>query len=148
VSFLFFLAGACGGALNSVAGGGSFIVLPALLFAGVPPVTANATTTLALWPGSIASAVAYRSHTENSGAALRPLLIASLTGGLLGGLLLVGTSNEGFMRLLPWLMLLASLMFTFSGAISARLIGRLEKRGAPWWVGCCSSRLRPTAACR
>ena len=133
--FLLLLAGAIGGALNSVAGGGSFIVLPALLFAGVPPVAANATTTMALWPGSIASAVAYRSYTARSGAALWPLLGASLAGGLLGGLLLIRTSNEGFMRLLPWLMLVAALTFTFSGAISARWGSRVG-RIPPWsgWV--------------
>src|SRR5262245_46499120 len=64
-----------------------------------------------------------------------PLLVASLAGGLLGGLLLIRTSNEGFIRLLPWLMLVASLMFTFAGTISARLGSPARReRGLPWWA--------------
>src|SRR3954466_1922939 len=97
-----FCAAMVGGALNAVAGGGSFIALPALLYAGIPPVTANATTTMALWPGSVSSAVAYREHLATSRDRLLVLTIASLVGGLLGAMLLVRTSDSSFMRLLPW----------------------------------------------
>ncbi len=118
--FLLFLAAVAGGALNSVAGGGSFICLPALMFAGVPPVAANATTTMAMWPGSISSAWAYR---RDIGAVDRPLMLLcgiSLVGGLLGGYLLVRTSDTSFLRLLPWLMLVAAITFTFGGRLAAR----------------------------
>ncbi len=120
MSFLLFVAAVAGGALNSVAGGGSFICLPALMFAGVPPVAANATTTMAMWPGSISSAWAYR---RDIGAVDRPLMLlcgVSLVGGLLGGYLLVRTSDTSFLRLLPWLMLVAAITFTFGGRLASR----------------------------
>ena len=76
---------------------------------------ANATSTLALWPGSLSSAFAYRSEIKTKGARLLGLLAVSLVGGLLGAQLLVRTSDTSFMRLLPWLMLLAAGTFTFGG---------------------------------
>ena len=112
-----FLAALLGGALNSVAGGGSFVTLPALLYAGITPVVANATSTLALWPGSVSSAIAYRHDIRTPNPALLLLGSASLIGGLLGALLLVRTSDTSFMRLLPWLMLLAAATFTFGGRV-------------------------------
>jgi uncharacterized membrane protein YfcA len=118
---LLFLAAAVGGALNSVAGGGSFVAFPALLFAGVPPVPANATNTIALWPGSLASAFAYRRELAAVRGALLPLAIASVVGGLGGSLLLLRTSNATFVQLVPWLLLFATLLFSFGAAISRRL---------------------------
>jgi hypothetical protein len=112
-TLLLFLAAAAGGALNSVAGGGSFFALPALLYAGVAPVAANATSTLALWPGSVSSAFAYRRELRARRHWLVGLGVVSLLGGLIGGVLLVRTSDTSFMRLLPWLMLLAATTFTF-----------------------------------
>jgi uncharacterized membrane protein YfcA len=114
--FLFFAA-LLGGALNAVAGGGSFIALPALLVAGVPPVSANATNTLALWPASLSSAWAYRREVSATRTWLASLGGVSLLGGLVGGLLLVRTSDASFLRLLPWLMLLAAVTFTFAGPL-------------------------------
>ena len=119
--FLLFFATMMAGALNAVAGGGSFITLPVLLYAGVPPVSANATSTFAAWPGSVASAVAYRRDIGGMRRDLLLLVVASLAGGLIGGLLLVETSDTTFVRLLPWLMLLAAFTFTFGGAIAAHL---------------------------
>jgi uncharacterized membrane protein YfcA len=117
VTLFLFLAAFFGGALNAVAGGGSFIALPALIFAGVPPVSANATTTLALWPGSLSSAWAYRREV----AATRRWIVAlggvSLAGGLIGGLLLLRTTDASFLRLLPWLLLIAAITFTFAGRV-------------------------------
>jgi hypothetical protein len=107
------------GALNSVAGGGSFLTLPTLLYVGVSPVVANATSTLAMWPASLASALAYRREISRARSWMVRLGGISLVGGLLGGLLLVRTSDESFMRLLPWLMLMAAATFSFGGYVTA-----------------------------
>jgi uncharacterized membrane protein YfcA len=108
-----FFAAAVGGALNAVAGGGSFFTLPALIVAGVAPVAANATSTLALWPASVSSTFAYRGDITASRRWMTVLGVTSLAGGLAGALLLVRTSDSSFLRLLPWLMLIAAATFTF-----------------------------------
>ena len=113
-----FVAGALGGALNSVAGGGSFIAFPALLLSGVPPIPANATNTIALWTGAAASGGAYRKHLDVPRRVLIPLLAASLTGGLAGACLLIKTPAQTFMRVLPWLTLGATLLFAFGRKIA------------------------------
>src|SRR5579864_2863949 len=112
IAFLF-LAGALGGALNSVAGGGSFIAFPALLFTGVPPIPANATNTIALWTAAAASGGAYRKRLDVPRRVMIPLLAASLIGGLAGAFLLLKTPAQTFMRVLPWLTLGATLLFAF-----------------------------------
>jgi uncharacterized protein len=117
VTFFLFVAAFVGGALNAVAGGGSFIGLPALIFAGVPAVSANATNTLALWPASISSAWAYRRELSAARGWVTPLGVASLAGGVLGGLLLVRTSDGAFLRLLPWLLLVAAATFSFGSTL-------------------------------
>src|ERR1700679_1039280 len=104
---LLFLAAAVGGALNSVAGGGSFIAFPALLFAGIAPVVANATNTVALWPGSVASAFAYRHDVPGPRSTLIVLSAASFVGGIGGAILLLKTSETTFVHLLPRLLLVA-----------------------------------------
>jgi uncharacterized membrane protein YfcA len=128
--FLFFAA-AIGGAINSVAGGGSFVVFPALLFAGVPAVSANATNTVALWPGSAASALAYRRELRDVRSELVPLGAAALVGGLSGSILLLRTSESAFVLLIPWLLLFATVLFSFGGAIRKRM----PAAPAPLWVG-------------
>lgn len=130
------LAGAVGGALNAVAGGGSFVTLPTLIFAGVSPVAANATSTFALWPGSLSAAYAYRSDIRMRRGPLTVLIVVSLVGGLLGGLLLVRTSDTMFLRLLPWLMLLAAAMFTFGNRITGAASSRshVDTRGFASWA--------------
>jgi uncharacterized membrane protein YfcA len=110
--FLFF-ASIIGGALNAVAGGGSFVAFPALLFTGVPPIPANATNTLALWTGAAASGGAYRSRLDVPRRVLLPLLVTSLIGGIAGAVLLLRTPAHTFLRVLPWLMLGATLLFIF-----------------------------------
>jgi uncharacterized membrane protein YfcA len=108
-----FVAGILGGALNAVAGGGSFVAFPALLFTGVPPIPANATNTIALWVGVTASGGAYRSRLDVPKRVMVPLLLTSFMGGLLGALLLLKTPAHTFMKVLPWLMLGATLLFVF-----------------------------------
>ncbi len=119
---LLFLAAVLGGALNSVAGGGSFITFPSLIFAGIGAIKANAPSTVALWPGSVASASAYRKELASQN---RPLLLVlmgtSLVGGVLGAILLLRTAQSTFVQLIPYLLLLATLLFAFSGPITSRL---------------------------
>jgi len=120
VIFLF-LAGALGGAINAVAGGGSFIAFPALLFSGVPPVPANATNTFALWTGVLASGGAYRKRLSVARRILVPLLGAGLAGGLGGAILLIRTPAETFLKVLPRLLLGATLLFAFGQKLTRRL---------------------------
>lgn len=102
------------GALNAVAGGGSFLTLPALVFAGVPPVAANATGTLALLPGYIASAWGFRENIRApQHLSLTSITLISLVGGALGAGLLLLTPNETFRAIVPWLLLLATMLFAF-----------------------------------
>jgi uncharacterized membrane protein YfcA len=114
ISILLFVVGAAGGALNSVAGGGSFLAFPMMLFAGVPPVAANATTAAALWPAGFTSVVAYREHLKQDRSTMIVLSVASALGGGLGAKLLLVTSDETFAHLVPFLLLAASLVFTFA----------------------------------
>jgi len=113
----------CAGAMNSVAGGGTFFSFPALLAAGVPPVVANASNSVALWPASLSGAWAYRTELARYKRYLLPMGIVSLVGGIGGGLLLLATKDATFSKLIPWLLLFATLLFAFSGRISARLRG-------------------------
>jgi hypothetical protein len=107
-----------GGALNAVAGGGSFISFPALLFAGVPPIPANATNTIALWVGVVGSSGAYRKHLNISRRVMIPLAVSSLIGGVVGAYLLLHTPARTFLQLLPWLMLAATLLFMFGARLA------------------------------
>lgn len=117
-TLLVFLAGVLAGAMNALAGGGSFVALPALMLAGVPPVLANTSSTVALFPGGLASAWAYRDGLRPVGPVpLRALLATTLCGGLAGAILLLRTSSGAFMFVLPWLLLLASVALAFGGRI-------------------------------
>ena len=113
-----FVAGVLGGALNAVAGGGSFIAFPALMFAGVAPISANATNTVALWLGVTASTGAYRKHLDISRRVMVPLAITSVIGGIAGAFLLLRTPANTFLRVLPWLMLGATLLFALGGRLA------------------------------
>jgi uncharacterized membrane protein YfcA len=119
-----FFAGMLASALNSVAGGGSFISFPALLVLGIPPINANTTNTVALWPGSVASVGAYRREFATSWRTLIPLVIVSLFGGIVGAVLLLGTPQDTFARLLPFLLALATLLLASSKRITRTVRGR------------------------
>jgi uncharacterized membrane protein YfcA len=114
--FLFFAA-VIAGTLNAVAGGGTFVSFPALLLTGVPPVEANSTNTVALWPGLAASTGAYLKRLNVPQRLLIPLLLTSLAGGLVGALLLLKTPQHTFVRLVPWLLLGGTLLFAFGSRI-------------------------------
>ncbi len=122
-----FVAALLGGALNSVAGGGSFISFPTLVFTGVPDINANATSTVALWPGSVASVGAYRRQLSGGGR-LVWLGSISMVGGVLGAVLLLRTPPATFRALIPFLLLLAVLLFTFGGTLTSRLRAALARR--------------------
>lgn len=107
--------------MNAVAGGGSFVAFPALLFTGVAPIPANATNTLSLWVGTTASGGAYRNRLNVARRVLAPLLIMSFLGGLAGALLLIKTPAQTFLRVIPWLMLAATLLFTFGKLLTGRI---------------------------
>lgn len=115
--------------MNSVAGGGSFITFPTLLFTGVSPIEANATNTIALWPASAASAVAYREKLNFSRKDFIWLGIPSLVGGILGSWLLILTPESTFLKLLPFLLLFATTVFARGPRMSA-----LWPTSLPGWV--------------
>lgn len=122
-----------GGAMNSVAGGGSFLSFPALIYAGVPAINANATNNAAMWVGTIGSARGYKREIEEHRALLWPLLAASTAGALIGSLLLLYTPQATFERLIPYLLLFATVVF----AISPRLTAARKDAPAhsPWQIG-------------
>ena len=112
------------GALNAVAGGGSFLTLPALVFTGVPPVVANATGTVALLPGYMAGAWGFKDDTAPPpGLSMRLLVTLSLIGGAAGAALLLVTPDATFRVVVPWLLLVATALFAFGPALRKRLAG-------------------------
>ena len=118
-AILLFFAAAIAGTLNAVAGGGSFVSFPALLFAQVPAVPANATNTVALWPGLAASSVAYLGRLTAPMRLMVPLLVTSVAGGWAGAVLLLRTPQHTFLHLVPWLLLGGTLLFAFGNRIRA-----------------------------
>lgn len=111
-----------GGAMNAVAGGGSFIAFPALVFTGVPQIPANATNTVALWTGIVFSGGAFRDRLDVPRRVMIPLLLTSFIGGVAGAFLLLKTPEHTFAKVLPWLMAGATLLFIF---------GKKLARGGP-----------------
>ena len=121
------------GVINSVAGGGSFLTFPSLIFSGVAPVVANASSTVALVPGAVASMLAYRGDVQKLDEKyLKLWLVVSLIGGAVGAWLLLITSDRTFRQIAPWLLLFATLLFAFGNQVSAAMGGRLH--GNKWWM--------------
>jgi uncharacterized membrane protein YfcA len=111
---LVFVAGVWAGAQNSLAGGGSFVTLPALIMSGMSPLAANITSTVALFPGQITAGYAGRRLVSGAGSlSFRALFVLSVLGGAAGGLLLLNTSPAVFGRLVPWLVLFATAVFAW-----------------------------------
>ncbi|WP_163995676.1 sulfite exporter TauE/SafE family protein [Pyxidicoccus caerfyrddinensis] len=127
-SFILLLAAFGAGVLKAVAGGGTFMIFPALMFSGVDPIRANATSTVALWPGDVASALAYRRELAGQGRLTVELGAASLLGGAIGAVLLLHSSRTTFSTLVPVMLLMATLLFTFGNPLLARLRGASEAR--------------------
>ena len=126
---IFIVAGGAflAGGMNALAGGGTFFSFPAMLAAGIPPITANASNTVALWPASLSSAWVYRRELGKHREWVIALTLVAAVGGILGGLLLLAISNQAFTRLIPWLLLLATVLFAFSKQIS-RCVVRFKSR--------------------
>lgn len=102
------------GTMNAIAGGGSFVTFPALVFTGVPSIIANASSTVALFPGAFASAWAYREdYSSFKNVSFRAMLAVSLAGGVTGALLLLLTPQRSFDRVIPWLLLIATIAFAY-----------------------------------
>jgi len=122
-----------GGAVNAVAGGGTLLTFPALLWAGQLEIVANATSTVALWPGALSSFWTYRAELHSSYREIALLAIPSFLGGILGAVLLLGTDNATFAAIVPYLILLATGLFAaqrplarWQGRRAAAAVGRHE----------------------
>jgi uncharacterized membrane protein YfcA len=119
-------AGLLGGAMNAIAGGGSFVTLPALVAAGVPSLFANATSTVALVPSALATAFAYRSDFQGfEGVKFSTMMIISVVGGAFGALLLLKTSQSVFEAIFPFLLLFGVLVFAFGRKLGVVLRKRV-----------------------
>ncbi|MGO8790737.1 MAG: sulfite exporter TauE/SafE family protein [Terriglobia bacterium] len=129
-AILLFLAALLAGTMNSVAGGGSFFSFPALIFTGVLPIPANATNTVAVWPGSVASVFSYRRRLPKSPRVMVPLVTISIIGGVAGAVVLLHTPQATFMKLVPYLFGVATLLFAFGKRLTRRL-GSVIKRAGP-----------------
>jgi len=106
--------------MNAMAGGGTILTYPALLFAGESPITANATSTIALWPGAATSMFGYRREVREYREWLKILFLPSLLGGAIGAVLLLWTPPRIFERMAPFLVLFATVLFMLQGALVRR----------------------------
>lgn len=112
--FIILLAGFLAGAVNAIAGGGTLLTFPALVWVGVPPIMANATATLTAIPGYVGSTWAFRREIAAEGSlGLGVIVGLSAAGGLVGAILLIMTPGDNFVGIAPWLLLLATLGFAF-----------------------------------
>lgn len=124
------VAAAAGGAVNALAGGGTLITFPALLAAGIPPISANVTNTVAMCPGYLGAALAQRADLARQRGWMLRTLPAALLGGFAGGILLLMTGERLFARLVPYLILFAAGLVAAQPSLSARLLRRAGATGA------------------
>ena len=132
-------AGFVAGVVNAIAGGGSLISFPALLLTGMPSVAANATNTVAIWPGTVSSAWAYRRHIGDERRRALVLSAPSLVGGLLGSVILIHTPEKVFNAVVPWLILFACALLAVQQRVGAWVASRRSMQGpgaVPWglWI--------------
>lgn len=120
------VAGFAAGTVNAVAGGGTFFTFSALVAGGLPTLDANATSAVALTPANIASVAGYRHEMRLYWREVIPFSIIGAVGGFAGGMLLIGLGDAGFRPLVPWLLLLATLLFALSGKIRALIAPFIE----------------------
>ena len=135
---LAFAAAFLAGAINSVAGGGTLVSFPALLWLGLPGTIANATSTVAIWPGSLGGALGFRQNLRGMEPRMYALVVPSLVGGISGAILLRMTPTSVFDRLVPLLILFATCLFMAQDAVQRALkIGSDDgaPRSAHWMAG-------------
>ncbi len=132
-----FCAAFAAGAINSIAGGGTLLTFPVLIWLGLDPKVANATSTVALWPGLFGGLFGYRKELENSSTILIRLGTTSVIAGGIGAWLLIWTPSPIFARLVPFLILFATILFMLQGTINRRLrLGSMEDKPTTlWWTG-------------
>jgi uncharacterized protein len=138
MSFLVvFIAAFVAGAINSVAGGGTLVSFPALVWVGLPSTIANATSTVAIWPGSLGAMWGYRRDLAGLPSSTYALIIPSVIGGSLGAVLLVMTPTAVFDRLIPLLILFATLLFMLQEPVqrAIKTTGRAHAGSKAWLVG-------------
>jgi uncharacterized membrane protein YfcA len=114
------------GVLNAVAGGGSFLLFPAMLGMKMLPIQANATNTVALWPGQLTSVAAYRDDIRSNRRLAWLMALAGLIGGSLGAIVLLNTPQQTFLHMVPWLLLVSASLFAVSGPVSRWLEDRKQ----------------------
>ena len=120
-ALLLVVAGLAAGGVNAVAGGGSLVSFPALLAIGLPPLAANVTNSVAVWPGYVGTSWGYRDLLRPQRSRLAVLAPAALLGAVLGCLLLLVTSEEAFARVVPWLVILGALLLAVQGRVTERV---------------------------
>ena len=132
-----FCAAFSAGAINSIAGGGTLITFPVLIWLGLDPKVANGTSTVALWPGLFGGLFGYRRELENSSTILFRLGLTSVIGGAVGAWLLIWTPSPVFADLVPFLILFATVLFMVQGEINKRLrLGSIDLNPTGlWWIG-------------
>lgn len=128
---LLLLAGFASGAINAVAGGGTFITFGALTLVGLPPITANATSSIAQFPGYVTSTLAYTGELKAIGRTVLPFLLVSIPGGLAGALILLALDNPEFRALVPWLLIGATGLFAAGPKLTAFLKTRKFRAPPP-----------------
>ncbi len=122
------------GAINSIAGGGTLLTFPVLIWLGLDAKVANGTSTVALWPGLFGGLFGYRRELENSSIILFRLGTTSVIGGAMGAALLIWTPSPTFARLVPFLILFATVLFMLQGAITRRLrLASIDENPNGWW---------------
>jgi uncharacterized membrane protein YfcA len=138
-SVVLLAAGFVAGVMNSVAGGGTLVTFPTLVFAGLPPIVANATSTVAILPGTAGSLAGYRKNLSAVSRWLKLFSPVCLVGGLLGGILLVQTPSDLFDALVPFLILFATVLFTANTSVNrflkARAASPSHLQSRPWLIG-------------
>ena len=132
------LVAVVGGAINSIAGGGTLVTFPMIVALGISPLVANATNTMALWPGAFGSVWGYRAQFAPIKRLMPRFSLASLLGGVTGGLLLLKTGNDRFQQIVPFLILGATILFMLQAPLTQALRSRIdptplpELAQAPW----------------
>jgi uncharacterized membrane protein YfcA len=127
--FLLAAAGFAAGVVNAIAGGGTLISFPALLHTGMGARVANATNTVAIWPGTVSSAWAYRGFISDERQRAVQLTVPSLVGGLAGSILLLHTSERSFRAVVPWLIVFACLLLALQGPVARWVAARSGPEG-------------------